>query len=296
VTRPPLSVVIATRDRPEALARCLATLLPELASDDEVIVVDSASAVPPATPVGVRRLRAPRPGTSLARNLGWRAARHEVVAFLDDDVEVAAGWSDALAGAFATAGATAFVTGRIGVPARQAGVAEPTPLVIAPHPFPIERRRRGLLGAGANLAVRRDALAAVGGFDDRFGPGAWIPAGEDHELLDRLLAAGFTGRHEPAAAVDHDQWRTRRQALVQHWRMGVGGGARLARLLRHDVARAPMVARELFVDDAAAAVAGSLRAGYRTGTVLALLRLAGLLAGLVAGPLLGRPLPARLRP
>ncbi len=293
MTDAPLSVVVATRDRPTHLSRCLAALAGELSSEDEILVVDSASRHPrdvagvvegmpgPAGMATTRLIRAPRPGTSLARNLGGRAGAHELVAFVDDDVEVLPGWADALRAAFAHP-AVWFVTGWIGVPAEQVGVAEPNPLMVAPEPFVIDRRRRGLVGASANFACRRAALLAAGGFDERLGPGTWRAAGEDHEFIDRLLRRGYTGAYTPAARVQHDQWRSRRDSLKLHWRMGKGAGARLARLTRNDPGRLPAVGRELVVDDILTAIMRSLREGYQTGTVFAVLRLLGLLLGYVA--------------
>lgn len=285
MTRKRLSVVIPTRDRPDQLAACLRTLLADLQPGDDVLVVDSASANGDAVravaeAAGVRLLRAPLPGTSRARNLGWRNAFLPLVAFLDDDVEVLPGWSAAVVEAF---GDNDFVTGWIGVPDRSAAAPEPNPLMVAEEPFRIDRSRRGLLGASANLAVKVEALQRIGGFDERLGPGCAVPAAEDHDLLDRLLLAGYVGCYSPLAKVEHEQWRTRRESLRLHWRMGLGAGARLGRLARRDRARWPMVARELVVDDELGSLARSLRAGYRTGTVYALLRLVGTLAGLVAG-------------
>jgi glycosyltransferase involved in cell wall biosynthesis len=291
-SRSRLSVVVATRDRPQQLATCLLALSGDIGAEDELIVVDSASgdaaAVREATagcPRPLRLLRAAAPGTSLARNLGWRAAAADLVAFVDDDVEVHRGWADAIVAAF-DGPDVGFVTGWIGVPDHQQGVAEPNPAMTVPAAFVIDRRRHGLLGAGANLAARSTALARVGGFDERLGPGTRLRAGEDHDLMDRLLAAGVTGRYTPAARVDHDQWRSRRQSLALHWRIGLGSGARLTRLARRDRERLPGVARELLADDIGRSLLRSLRAGYQTGTVFALLRLGGLLAGaLLALPL-----------
>ena len=71
-------------------------------------------------------LRAGRPGASLARNLGWRSARADVVAFVDDDVRVAPGWRAALDEALAAAD---FVCGGVRVPPAQEGVERPKPAV-----------------------------------------------------------------------------------------------------------------------------------------------------------------------
>jgi succinoglycan biosynthesis protein ExoM len=49
-----------------------------------------------AQPIPVRRVPASPPNISIARNVGLRAARAPLVAFLDDDLEVESGWLDAL--------------------------------------------------------------------------------------------------------------------------------------------------------------------------------------------------------
>src|SRR3954451_19623068 len=99
--RPPISVVVPTRDRPDALARCLEVVSAQLREDDELLVVDSDSTdgetASVASAAGARVVRADRPGSSLARNSGWRSARHDLVAFTDDDVHVLRGCLDAIA-------------------------------------------------------------------------------------------------------------------------------------------------------------------------------------------------------
>jgi GT2 family glycosyltransferase len=67
-------------------------------------------------------------------------------------------------------------------------------------------RARGVpvwhLGAGANMAVRRDVFARVGLFDERLGAGA-AGCSEDSELWYRVLAEGWSCVYEPAAVVYH---------------------------------------------------------------------------------------------
>src|SRR6516225_4946999 len=100
-----VSVVVASRDRPELLRRMLATLLPQLQAldgDFEVIVVDDGSSPPyPAElALAARIVRGAGRGPARARNLGAREARGEIVAFTDDDVSIEPGWVDALLGYF----------------------------------------------------------------------------------------------------------------------------------------------------------------------------------------------------
>ena len=284
-SRPPLSVVIATRDRPDHLRRCLDALARVVGPDDEVVVVDSASTRPEPADVaaasGARVLRAERPGTSLARNVGWRAARHEHIAFIDDDVFVDDGWADAMARALA-ADARTWVTGWIGIPADQLHIPEPNPTMLVEHPMTLDAQRRGTLGASANMGARRSLLAEVGGFDERFGPGTWVSAAEDVELFDRFLLAGHIGFYDPTVRVYHDQWRTRRQAVSLHWRYGKGMGARLARLVRHDPARARRGAYEFMGPDGVFAAGRCLRVRYEMGAVFAMLRVTGAVAGFLA--------------
>jgi len=138
-------------------------------------------------------LRGPGRGPAAARNAGWRAASAPWVAFLDDDVVPPAGWRAALAADLARATArTGAVQGRIRVP-----------LPADRRPTDWERNVAGLeraRWATADMAYRREALAAVGGFDERF-PRAYR---EDADLGLRVVGAGWeivTGEREVAHPV-----------------------------------------------------------------------------------------------
>jgi glycosyltransferase involved in cell wall biosynthesis len=226
----PVTVVVPCRDRATTLARCLDGLRAELYDGDHLLVVDSASRDGSVAVVATERsvgvVRCDRPGVSLARNTGWRRAATPLVAFVDDDVVVAVGWRAALAAAFedpevdfalgilatGTASGRATVVhggaGRLGAPAEV-----------------------GVVSAG-NLAARVGALAAVGGFDERLGPGTWLPAGEDAELVDRLLEAGHAGVMAPELAATHLAWRSAAEWRRLQWAYGLGTGARVAAALR----------------------------------------------------------------
>lgn len=269
-------MVVPTRDRPEHLARCLAALRVALRSEDELVVVDSASTVPvPAA------LRCEAPGASRARNAGWRAARHDLVAFVDDDVEVAPGWADAMTAAL---GSHDWVAGAVGVPAGQEDRERPVAVTYLTTATPLTSATRGTLGASANLGVRRSALAKVGGFDERLGPGTWTRAAEDLDLLDRLLAAGHDGWFAPDAAATHDQWRDRRALLRLDHGYGIGLGARVVLLLRRGQRRRALtVARDAVWTATVRTGARDLRSGYEFGALLCAVRLLGFLRGLVRG-------------
>ncbi|MGZ6826200.1 MAG: glycosyltransferase [Mycobacteriales bacterium] len=267
-----LTVVVPTRDRSGHLRACLAALEPQLLPGDALLVVDSCS----AQPVAGAALRAPRPGASLARNTGWRAAGTEWVAFVDDDVEVAPRWRSAVGPA--TAGVD-LVCGRVAVPPSQEGAERP--VAVTPDvPEQELSAASALRGVSANLLVRRAALEDVGGFDERLGPGTWARAGEDLDLLDRLLLAGHRGRYAPSVLAFHDQWRDRRSLLRLDYGYGVGAGVRA---VRRGGAAGRALAREALWDNGLRPVGADLRGGYQYGVATALVRTAGTVVGLVGG-------------
>jgi glycosyltransferase involved in cell wall biosynthesis len=266
------------------LRECLLSLRASLGPEDELLVVDSASSDPDVRVVaaehGATYLRAELPGASRARNVGWRAARHDVIAFVDDDVRVGPGWATALGRVFASRPSVTFVTGRIRLPPGMAWTDVPVSTKDAAEPAVLEKASTGVLGHSANLAIRRHALRAVGGFDERLGAGGDFMAAEDNDLWDRLLAAGFMGRYEPAAVAWHEQWRTRRQLLRVNWGYGYGSGARIAKLVRSDRRRAREAARVVFWDWGLADVFRWLPR-FRYAALFALLRPVAATMGLV---------------
>jgi glycosyltransferase involved in cell wall biosynthesis len=88
-SRPAVSVVVPTRGRRGYLNAALASALAQTASVLEVIVVDDEPSPSAPSPVPadrrIRLLTSYGAGAAAARNVGWLAARGEVVAFLDDD-------------------------------------------------------------------------------------------------------------------------------------------------------------------------------------------------------------------
>jgi glycosyltransferase involved in cell wall biosynthesis len=193
-----VSIVIPTVGRP-SLSTLLAALAPAdgvLAMPLEVILVDDRrdrsgrlvtvpEALSPVTTVVPGRAAGP----AAARNTGWRAAAYPWVAFLDDDVVPSPGWLadleadlDVEDGLPAPSGAR--LAGVVGVQ----GVVE-VPLPTGRRPTDWERATHGLAGCRwitADMAYRREALATVGGFDERF-PRAFR---EDSEVAYRLRQAG----------------------------------------------------------------------------------------------------------
>lgn len=159
------SVVIPTVGRP-SLDDLLDTLAEGSGPDPiEIIVVDDRES-------GL--------GPAAARNTGWREARGEWVAFLDDDVVVPPDWKARVCADLADLPAD--------VGASQARIVVPLP--DDRRPTDAERGTAGLVTARwitADMAYRREALVRSGGFDERF-PRAYR---EDAELALRVQDLGY---------------------------------------------------------------------------------------------------------
>ncbi|RKS80219.1 histidinol-phosphate phosphatase family protein/HAD superfamily hydrolase (TIGR01662 family) [Motilibacter peucedani] len=176
------SVVVPTVGRPS-----LEVLLDSLAAQPhrpaQVVVVDDRREplTALALPEGVEVVRSGGRGPAAARNLGWRRTLTPWVVFVDDDVVLPAGWSDALV--------ADLVEADPALGGSQARLRVPLPGGRRPTDW--ERGTAGLEAARwatAEMAYRRAALEAVGGFDERF-PRAFR---EDADLAARVRRAGWT--------------------------------------------------------------------------------------------------------
>jgi hypothetical protein len=195
-----VSVVIPTCRRPDLLQRCLIPLLHQTLEPSryEIVVVDDGRTEDTRKLVrswarrvqAQPRLRYLRPehthGPAAARNCGWRSARGAVIAFTDDDTVPDRDWLRQ--GLLAIEGHAAL-RGRVKVP-------------IEGLPTDHARVTQGLEVAEfvtANCFVRRSALEAVDGFDERF-LRAWR---EDSDLHFKLLRRYGEVPKAPLAVVEH---------------------------------------------------------------------------------------------
>jgi glycosyltransferase involved in cell wall biosynthesis len=217
---PALSVVVPTRDRPAALARCLGALARQTAPSLEVVVVDDAShdaravrdAVARACPTA-RVVPGPGRGPAAARNLGVRAARGAIVCFTDDDCRPDPEWAARLADA-CDGGAAAGTTLADPAAGRCAAAAQLLTQVLQVASL---RQDSGSLGFAptCNLACATELALA---FDESFP----LAAGEDRDWCARLAQAGARLHHVPAAIVVHQPQLGLRGLLRQQRRYGRG--------------------------------------------------------------------------
>ena len=297
----PVSVVVATFDRPDGLRACLRSLRAQRSPRPiEIVVVDNhpASGVTPpvvAEFADVVLVREPRQGLAYARNAGFAAASGAILVSTDDDVTIPATWLEKLIAPFACPDVMA-TTGNV-LPAELTTPAQRLFEVYGGLGRGFERKvadqrwfrqfRTAVptwhLGATANAAFRATLFGhpQVGLMDEALGPGMPSGVGEDAYLFYKILRAGYTVVYEPAAYVWHTHRRTMDALRRQLYSYSKGHVAyHLTTLLRDGDRRAlRRLAREL-----PQSYFWRFREWRRPGSVYPFSLIALELAGSLAGP------------
>jgi GT2 family glycosyltransferase len=232
-----VTAIVCTRNRPQFLADCLASISSAMAPQDELIVVESgdskaAEALASLDPAVSRvHLRATDRRKSVKINMAIREASGELLALTDDDCRVDPDWINAMAAAVGSDERVGVAFGPVaGLDHAPGGSAPPR---IPPGPAPIENWN---YAHGASMAVRRTAAVDVGGFDERLGPGA-PTHGEEADLLLRMAASGWKCVVADAPPVTHLDWRDAAETQANLLVYERGAGAWLGVGLRRDPRR-----------------------------------------------------------
>ncbi|MEA2384572.1 MAG: hypothetical protein QOH72_4543 [Solirubrobacteraceae bacterium] len=202
---PRAAIAIPTRDRPRYLDAALASICPQAAAHDaEVVVIDDGP--DPATRAvaarhGARYVahEAPR-GINVARNTAIDVTDAPLLAYVDDDVAVHDGWLAALLRAADECPPEVGVfTGPIRPRIedhryRSCGREGPPITFLGLGPDDVDTARAW----GANMAIRRGALDAVGRFAEHL-----VNGGDEEEWQARWQALGGRIRYIAGAGLDH---------------------------------------------------------------------------------------------
>ncbi len=208
---PKISVVVCTFNGGHTLSACLESLLRLDYPNYEVIVVNDGSTdntAKIASSYGFRVITTENRGLSSARNTGLNAATGEIVAYIDDDAYPDSHWLRYLASAFMT-------TTHVGVGGPNIAPADDGPIAecVAHSPGnPVHILLSDTEAEhipGCNMAFRKTALEAIGGFDPQF-----RIAGDDVDVCWRLQQKGWTLGYSPGAMV----WHHRRNSIRAYWK------------------------------------------------------------------------------
>jgi cellulose synthase/poly-beta-1,6-N-acetylglucosamine synthase-like glycosyltransferase len=237
--------VVCTQHRAVELDRCLAGLGRLDYPRYEVIVVDNTSGDDSvrwlAEAASARCVVEPTLGLSRARNTGVRAARGELVAFIDDDAVPEPSWLDAHARAFEDP-SVAATTGRIlaGSPDTSAAQAWAAAEDLGATPFRVdrttpdwfERANFGGVGVGPNMVFRSVLFESGWGFRESLGLGnGERPLGEEDYAFFDLIREGHTVAYIPEAVVYHQRPASMSELRLKRRRLARGSAAYLVMLL-----------------------------------------------------------------
>jgi glycosyltransferase involved in cell wall biosynthesis len=216
-----ITVCVCTRDRGSSVVATLRSLLASDYEDFDIVIIDQSAGNETERALDATIGADPRfhyihsqtKGLSRSRSLAVRSATGPIIAFTDDDCEVAPDWLSVIASLFAkrpdvdvicgAAHAAPFDSAKGFIPA-----VEPQTEYVVASPWLKWRER----GGAASMAMRKSIAERAGYFDPLLGPGALFQAGEDWDFTYRVLAAGGSILVTPRAAVVHFGFRDLSQA------------------------------------------------------------------------------------
>jgi glycosyltransferase involved in cell wall biosynthesis len=257
-TVPSVTVAICTKDRPNDLAillKSLQTSIPAAARRNvamEIMVVDNAPSDDRTRQTvlsfrGTRYALEPKTGLNFARNRAVLEACGDWVAFMGDDVSADAGWLDGFLDAAIAYADAGCITGLV-LPLeletdaqilfeKGGGFRKGFQRVVY-RPFlegkPFYPCFPALFGTGANMAVRRDIVRELGGFDDALDTGASLPGGGDLDMFYRIIRNGHALVYEPSALVFRLHRRKMKELRLQYWSWGLAFMSFAAKSYRTD--------------------------------------------------------------
>jgi GT2 family glycosyltransferase len=211
-----VSLVVLTYNSDRIVGECLQSLLP-LVSKAEIIVVDNASAdetravvnrhVPPMRLIA----NATNRGCAGGNNVGWHDSSGDIVVFVNPDVIVTDHWLDPLVQPFLDDPRVGITGSKLLYPGTRTiqhagGILHPNGMV---DHFGTGEEDVGQYDdisdvdyvTGASIAVRREVLETLGGFDEDFNPAYF----EETDLCWRARHAGWKVRFAPESVAYHHE-------------------------------------------------------------------------------------------
>jgi len=215
-----ISVIIPTYNRPQVLLQALQSLQKQTLNNFEIIVVDNAAdrvvekmvkKFNATARMPARYIPEPNLGVHNARHAGARVARGEILAFTDDDATFDPGWLQSYAEACSEHPEMAAAGG----PVRPAWEVSPPewllefmgdkrvfPILSLMEPYDEFRLDSRGFFYGVNMAIRRNVLFEVGGFNPEAFGEIWLGDGETG-LNRKLWRRGMLIGYVPRAIVYH---------------------------------------------------------------------------------------------
>jgi GT2 family glycosyltransferase/4-hydroxybenzoate polyprenyltransferase len=231
-TKPVVSVVIPTVDRPKRVVSAVQSVLASDRKDFEIVVVDQSRGdatrrvlAPLLSRANMRLVSAVGGGSADARNAGLAEARAEIVAITDDDCEVRGDWVGDVLAAFGSDPNIAVVFGSV-LADEKDGPDRFVVTYVTERPALARslRDRHRVDGTAACMAMRRSVWESLGGFDSLLGVGGPLRSGAEGDFALRALRAGHFVYEAPEWSVVHHGGHDRgeRPAVIERYWYGTG--------------------------------------------------------------------------
>ena len=226
-TWPRVSVVVCAYNAADTLEDCLSSLDALTYPDFEVILINDGSR-DRTSAIGrgharVRVIDIPNGGLSAARNAGLAEATGEIVAYTDADTRVDRDWLTYLVQPFLTSDVVGSGGPNV-VPPDDPPMAQCIARAPGGPTHVLMDDRIAEHVPGCNMAFRREALLAIGGFNP-----IYLRAGDDVDVCWRLQARGGKIGFASSALV----WHHHRATVKAYWRQQVGYGEGETWLMAH---------------------------------------------------------------
>ncbi|MFQ5716239.1 MAG: glycosyltransferase family 2 protein [Nitrospinales bacterium] len=231
-----ISVLIATRNRPQLLAECVSSLLRNTRQPEEIVLIDQSD---PSSPLGgiphfhsqrtkLRYEKMPPLGKSAAVNRALQISCGDFLAFADDDVQADETWLERFEALATQYPEVAMFCGRV-LPEKNTSPDGYLNLALRREQKYIDCAAGPLNMdfCGCNMFIRRESILEVGGFCEYFGPGGRFRSAEDGELAYRLSRGGASILYSPEPVVYHSGWRREKdnERLKLDYAFGLGAFA-----------------------------------------------------------------------
>ncbi len=220
-----ISVLISTKNRPKQLQECLNSLLRSTFHDFEILVADQNSNSETEKIIfrckskKVKYIKTQKRGRSAGLNLLLEEAKGKILAFTDDDCIVDMRWLEEIHLFFESHPRIAGVFGNTIPFQPELHLQETCPATFitdkmsAFHdPSTIHYKS---LGLGNNMSLRKSVIDHIGFFRNWLGVGTISRAGEESDLIFRILLKQYILMTNPKMLVYHNRWLKRKNENIQ---------------------------------------------------------------------------------
>lgn len=228
-----ISILVATKNRPNQLLNCLKSISKNKNIAFEVIVVDQSSN--PSVEIQktlkffpkAQYWHFPEGGKTQALNFGLSKVNGDIVAFTDDDCVVAADWLREIQKSFDQKDCDAVFGQTLPhQPKKHPGLFCPSTNIFNKKQFiRAPKNHSTQIGFGNNMAFSKKVLNEIGQFKEWLGPGSIATNADDAEITLRALLLKKTILRNPRLVVYHDRWLTEKSLKIQDLSYIKGGAA-----------------------------------------------------------------------